>query len=74
MTPSAPIIWGSARAHELLGAAGALIEERVRKIVGTSRLWTPDDYDRATRQLHEEGLLDTATIVPKLLRELTVIG
>jgi len=73
MTRPAPVIWGSARAHEILGAAETLIEERLRKIVGTSRPWTPDDYDRATRQLHEEGLLDTATIVPKLLRELTVV-
>lgn len=74
MTPSVPIIWGSARAHEILGAADALIEERVRKTVGTSRPWTPDDYNRATLQLHEEGLLDTATIVPELLRGLAVIG
>ena len=74
MTRPTPIISGSARAHEILGAAEALIEERLRKIVGTSRPWTPDDYNRVTRQLHEEGLLDTATIVPELLRELTVIG
>ena len=74
MTRSAPVIWGSARAHEILGAAETLIEERFRKIVGTSRSWTPDDYNRATRQLHEEGLLDTATIVPELLRGLAVIG
>ena len=36
MTRPAPVIWGSGRAHEILGTAEALIEERLKKIVGMS--------------------------------------
>jgi hypothetical protein len=66
-------MWGSARAHEILERAGALIEERLRQTIGTSRPWTQDDYREATRQLREEGVLDTQSLVPELLRETTVI-
>lgn len=70
---SEPVVWGSERAHELIRAITSLIEERLRQIIGTSRPWTPDDYNRAVHQLREEGILDTASIVPELLRHLVIM-
>jgi len=73
VTLSKPVVWGSERAHELIHAFTQLVEERLRQTIGTSRPWTPDDYSRAMHQLREEGILNTANIVPELLRHLVVM-
>ena len=70
---SEPVVWGSERAHELIHTITQLAEERLRQTTGTSRPWIPDDYSRTMHQLREEGILDTASIVPELLRHLVIM-
>lgn len=74
MAPGEPIIRASPRGQEIMDATIAVVEERLRQTIGTSRPWTPDDYELATFQLLNEGILNAHTTVPELLPELTVFG
>jgi hypothetical protein len=72
MAPIEPIIRASPRGQEIMDATIAVVEERLRRTIGTSRPWTPADYEFATFQLLDEGVLNSQITVPELLPELTV--
>jgi hypothetical protein len=74
MPPGEPIIRASPRGQEIMNATIAVVEERLRQTIGTSRPWTQADYELATFQLLNEGILNAHTTVPELLPELTVFG
>jgi hypothetical protein len=69
-----PVIWGSARAHDILNACEALIVNRLNETVGHTRPWTDQDYRDAVKHLREEGILDSGEVLAELAPEMEVIS